>query len=125
MVKPEPLNLEDIRKEVIELMIKKQPYSLQLLEANFPSRYWEIIGEIILYTHKILKQRIKKACNFYDRYRDKPELLIKEHPEYLSDVVKICGYTPINVYPTKYKIKPNKGYDEWLFKLTFNFQRGD
>ena len=93
------LDLEEVRKEVIELMIKKQPYSLQLLESNFPSRYWEIIGEIILYTHKITKQQIKSAlqglledvenCMWLKALEDTYEGVFKLQPrKHIQEIIK-------------------------------------
>jgi len=58
---------------------------------------------------KEIKQRIKKACEFYLRYKDHPKLLVKEHPEYKKEFDKF--------FTSYYKIFYE--YNEWLFKLTF------
>jgi len=50
---------DEIRKEVHNSMIKKNPFSLELLESAYPSRYWEIIDEITLYAYRVMKQRKK------------------------------------------------------------------
>ena len=36
-----------------------------------------------------MDEKIKRACEFFLRYKDNPELLIKEHPEYKEAVEKI------------------------------------
>ncbi|MGQ4892954.1 MAG: hypothetical protein ACP6IP_10815 [Candidatus Njordarchaeia archaeon] len=40
------------------------------------------------------KESIKSACEFYLRYKDNPELLIKEHPEYKKEIGKINDICP-------------------------------
>jgi len=44
---------------------------------------------------KVFKSEdVKSACGFYLRYKDKPELLIKEHPEYKKEIEKINNICP-------------------------------
>ena len=102
--KPQPL----INKEVAITRDEAE-------ERNFD---WET-GEVTLYNPKSVtydglyrKEDIKSACEFYLRYKDKPELLVKEHPELsISE-----EHFP---YPLKKISMPIKHYNKWLFKLTF------
>ena len=63
-----------------------------------------------------IETEIKEACEFYLRYKDNPELLIKEHPEYEKEV-KNKFYHP-NVIDA-YSLWSYDKYNEWLFKSTF------
>ena len=60
-----------------------------------------------------LKQGLKSACEFYLRYKDNPELLIKEHPEYKTICIEM-GFT--YSYLVEWK---KRDFNEWLFKLAF------
>jgi len=66
---------------------------------------------------KEFKQRTKFACEFYFKYKNNPELLIKKHPEFKEDVEKIRK----EWYNWEYH------YDKWLFKLLFKgiFKEGE
>jgi len=99
-MKPQPLDLKKI-KEII---------SDDECNPHIRNHYW--IPEI--------KQRIKSACEFYLKYKDNPELLIKEHPEYREKVDKLW-YDCKNRRPTIHSAKEEfmKIYSEWLFKLAF------
>ena len=58
------------------------------------------------------KQRLKSACEFYLRYKDNPELLINEHPEYKN---KIKGTKRSDLFGLLY----DSDYQDWLFKIAF------
>ena len=93
--KPKPLDLEEL---VIEILRK-----IKVRDKKRFIRY-------------ILKQRIKSACEFYLKYRDKPELLTEEHPCYEHDVFDIineCMTLDLSNCETM------KKYNERLFKLAF------
>jgi len=60
----------------------------------------------MLYMYLKLKQRLKSACEFYLRYKDKPELLIKEYPEYKEELDEEGWWF-------------SSEYNNWLFKLAF------
>ncbi len=91
--KPEPLNLEDIEQAL--------SYALDLLT--------ELKHEI--------RKKIKSACEFYLKYKDKPALLLEENPRL------------IRRFPFVFLYRSNAGkylsdedmikYREWLFKRTF------
>ena len=63
--------------------------------------------------------RIKFACEFYLRYKDKPALLIKDNPEYRKLFESECVHTYVwrKIF-WQYKYDPEK-YNEWLFRLAF------
>jgi len=76
-------------------------------------------------------ERIKKACEFYLKYKDNPKLLRKEYPEkakieidYVTaeDIINeaeriVERYGKVEAQPTlRLKIIE---YNEWLFKLAF------
>jgi len=84
-MKPQPLDLEKIEEEIIDRFNEHQPHELQ--------EELDLIKEV-------LKQRIKSACEFYLRYKDKLELLEKEHPNLVE-------------------YDKNMKYNDWLFKLAF------
>lgn len=99
-----------MKKDLIDEIVEK--YNLIEGRGYKPIMYLVI---------KELKQRIKSAYEFYLRYKDKPELLIKEHPEYKK---KVNIFEPTKIYILGHKVKRNEFYDlnkfnEWLFKLAF------
>ena len=69
------------------------------------------------------EEDIKSACNFYLRYKDNPILFQKEQVEYLN--VKIISIIEqmknIDLEIDKFGDLLNQ-YNEWLFKLAFNFK---
>ena len=67
-----PLDLEEVRKEVFKWV---------------SGNYMKELEECYDFTMGEIKQRIKKACEFYLRYKDKPDSLAKEHPEYRQIIV--------------------------------------
>jgi len=90
-MKPQPLDLEEFRK----WRAKTNP------DLTFS------ISQI-----EFIKQRLKSACEFYLRYKDNPDLLIKEHPELKCK--KFEGW----IFDFKGGVI-EEDYFEWLFKLTF------
>jgi len=71
-----------------------------------------------------IKQRIKQACEFYLKYKDKPELLIKEEPDLSEELVymitrKLFGYKLSPEYLLNIFLRYGESYNEWLFKLAF------
>ena len=111
-MKPKPLNFDEIR---------------QIIEDEIS------ISAVI----EKIKQRIKSACEFYLKYKDKPELLLKEYPEYsekeipildsfdepedkvtFEEYIRILLKLDINDFG-EYCRQVENGYNDWLFKLTF------
>jgi len=127
MSEPKPLDLKDIEKKTFEYFCE------MLFETKKPRDIteWSDIGkiggehgidaeeiqEVVEFTIKEIKHRIKSACEFYLRYKNNPELLIKEHPEYEEDVKMFLdeyetAKAGVNVWYLR-------KYNEWLFRLAF------
>ena len=104
--KPQPFDLEDLKEIIPD--DECNPY--------IRDHYW--IPEI--------KQRIEEACEFYSRYKDKPELLIKEHPEYEYEVENFVHKKPeheiIEFTKTDWYYIDKEEYNDWLFKLAFKLK---
>ena len=80
-----------------------------------------------------IKQQIKSACEFWLRYKDKPELLVKEYPELKGElrrfgldvnVIESISSKDSEVWVlaksyTAFKHFDKEKYQEWLFKLAF------
>jgi len=123
-IKPEPLDLEELKKIIPD----------DECNVHLRDNHW--IPEI--------KQHIKSACEFCLRYKDNPELLVKEYPEYKEDVKKIewipnpdfercrkdefieegkCDSCPVKAECKEGEFIGNidfiKDFNEWLFKLAF------
>jgi len=125
-MKPEPLNIEELKKDMypedvfpnitneewqkIDKIIQKEMgFSLDRISANINRKIWNNMKDWFLI-------RIKSACEFYLEYKDKPELLVKEHLKYEKEV-KNKFYHP-NVIDT-YSLWSYDKYNEWLFKIAF------
>jgi len=112
--KPKPLDLEEIKKKV-EDIIKPKPLDLSRLEKEL-LKIWDIWNktneEFIELAVFKFKHCIKQACKFYLRYKDNPGLLAKEHPKLKEEIG--------NIFPLDYNKKTfEEAYNEWLFKLAF------
>ena len=105
--KPQPLDLEEI-KIIISDIGKKKAEQL----VNY------------------FKYKLKSACKFYLRYKDNPDLLIKEHPEYEKELNNYFG-SVVDDYGKKAYDNWKRDletyaycaviddYNIWLFKLAF------
>jgi len=94
--KPQPLDLEEIKIIISDIGKKAE--------------------QLVNY----FKYKLKSACEFYLRYKDKPELLIKELPEYEEEVKKfVIERHPILQNILNYTAFRLKEYNDWLFKLAF------
>jgi len=100
--KPKPLDLE-ILEEVLEVF--KSSFE-EFDKAKFDK---DDILYLIQLTKKVIKRRLINACEFYLRYKDKPELLKKEQKIEFFNFVR-SGKKYID-------------YNEWLFKFTFSHLR--
>jgi len=100
--KPQPLDLEEIKIIISDIGKKAE--------------------QLVNY----FKYKLKSACEFYLRYKDKPKLLIKEHPEYEAEFInsdfKLVRF-PLPPMKTAFFIELEDGeldkYNDWLFKLAF------
>ena len=114
MTEAKPLNLEktksEIKKEVLEWLYK---------DIKRPDKY--LVSLAIAHAVRKSFERVKSACEFYLRYKDNPELLIEEHPEYEEELMNQFLFKYRNTLDrlteiqTFYKWK----YQEWLFKQVF------
>ena len=68
-----------------------------------------------------IKQRIKKACEFYLEWKNKPRQFIEKYPKYEKILIRKCIYYPKNNEINYYN------FQEWLFKLAFKdvFEKGE
>lgn len=117
-MKPKPLDLEKEEFKMDEVTEASYSTILRALmndekEVDTTEEALDIIGDFINGLKDDLKQRIKSACEFYLRYKDKPDLFGTEHPEYFEEML---GYA---ILTNKGNFKPTKKYNEWLFKLAF------
>jgi len=135
MMKPQPLDLKDIEKEILI-----EWFGVNNLEWVDECPKDELLKEdvygIIQVTINKIKRRIKSACEFYLRYKDKPELLVEEYPKLLEKMIREHSLTQL-IKKNIEKIKvidgsiiaflkdksglsfSKKDYNEWLFRLAF------
>ena len=117
-MKPKFLDLRGMKTRIrkasdyiVEIVSEAYPMSeedKQELRETIETEVYDLLDEI--------RQRIKSACEFYLRYKDNPELLIKEHPELKRKCKRLSRWA----YESEYKPHSNMAeYNEWLFKLTF------
>jgi len=108
-------------KRIDELLRKEMGFPLDRVAGNINRKTWNYMREWFI-------ECIKSACMFYLRYMDKPELLIKEHPEYLEELKKKCMPQVEEILSCiKLQVKTDKevfvvcyeDYNKWLFKLAF------
>ena len=130
---PKPLDLEGIKKKTLDKFERLEDLKKIEYEKLTHSEKWDYLanlikkhrsGEVNLFTSSYemiieltteeIKRRIKSACEFYLRYKDKPELLAKEHPE-LEDKIRPKNYHLWYWYDA-YNLER---YNKWLFKLAF------
>jgi len=126
--KPKPLDLEEIKKE-----IKEEVLQWLYKEVKQPDKY--LISIALGHAIRKTVERIRKACEFYLRYKDNPELLIKEHPKHKKEIEKIIKKEQIqvmNIVVNGILLSRSVDYDkierwmnelskynEWLFRLAF------
>jgi len=116
--KPQPLDLEE--KELLKKFGYNEDLDLSPLASNIGFAFNDSLKELI----KEIKQRLKSACEFYLRYKDKPELLFKDFKvKKIGDICNLFGieWTEIDLRFRKGKaiVVIDENYNEWLFKLTF------
>jgi len=103
--KPQPLDLDF--KTILEII--RNPNAGDYTKAYAIENY--------------IKQCIKSACEFYSRYKDNPELLIQEHPEYENTLTRFLKDLPFAVPFNEKMFNPlyfdYKKYNKWLFNLAF------
>jgi len=109
-MKPEPLNL-DIQFKANLTYKWGNEYDF----INFKKGYEKGFSEAQKVILKIVKQRTKSACEFYLRYKDRPDLFEKEQKDLIDyDTWDFRHHTFVI-------LKGNRAseYNLWLFKLAF------
>ena len=104
--KPQPLDLEQVRKEVFKWIVGQPANELE---------------EFFDFTMEEVEQRIKKACEFFLKFKDNPNKFMWETP-----IPELEKYLGIKLSPDDYTDfdwtcywKSVEDYNEWLFKLAF------
>ena len=118
-MKNEPLDWMEIEQKIGEIMAKEKfPYCNVSVKAR-----QEIMYVLLKKLVPFIKQHIKSACEFYSRYKDNPELLIQEHPEYENTLTRFLKDLPFAVPFNEKMFNPlyfdYKKYNKWLFNLAF------
>jgi len=116
MSKPLPLDLEINIKPKLTLKWKKKEDFLHFKKGY--EKGFEKAQEII---KEEVKQRIKSACEFYLRYKDKPNDLLIDFPKFIKNVNNIrLRFVDKNGDLVGSMIWHYlSDYNEWLFKLAF------
>ena len=148
-MKPKPLNfdferglkreLQDIEKDLRTFREDEKFFGKEGVDYYYKQELVDRRKEVLATIELIgeIKQRIKSACEFYLKYKDKPELLLKEYPEYsekeipildsfdepedkvtFEEYIRILLKLDINDFG-EYCRQVENGYNDWLFKLTF------
>ena len=156
MSEAKPLDLEGILKECVyewnekaekyiqkqfkhwidcyypQVMIPKNKQDVVIVPISIKHDFWRDVFTDVVETVKwrmckLIKQRIKSACEFFLKYKDKPELLWEE-AEVLEET-KLSKREKKSLFNMLYLIRePRKRedilellrhYNEWLFKLAF------
>ena len=75
------------------------------------------LEELTGFTIREIKRRIKSACEFYRKYRNRPDKLALDFPQYKTKLHEF------GMFPKQGSIgfiNPNfEGYNNWLFELAF------
>ena len=139
-MKPKPLNLrfDDItipNNEIAEASFDMIVRALRRNEREVDTKeeaydiVFSLLEEYKDTLLKEVKQRIKSACEFYQRYENDPDLLYDEQPElrrefdnqdFSKDFVSIVEGIPIRV-SSFVSYNDMTKYNKWLFKLAFGF----
>jgi len=145
--KPQPLDLRDIEKKIEELAFEVD----QVIDWKVePKGEWDedtikniVRRDVKIFSHvdyavelrdieelfQEIKQRIKSACEFFLRYINSPDLLMKEHPKFKKEIEDRFGrwVWDDNSQEVVFEWKEDIfDFNEWLFKLAFkDVLRGD
>jgi len=123
-MKPQPLNLNmerDVRR-ISEYITEIVSEAFRMMEEDKRELQETIKTEVCGLLDKV-EQHIKSACEFYLKYKDKPDLLVKRYPEYKADLTLFTKDVPFAVPFDERLFNPlwfdYDRYNEWLFKLAF------
>ena len=121
-MKPKPLDLspKDLHKWYLEVTKKLKPESYNKKAQKSFEKLSEEQKFIDKFICDRIKFRIKSACEFFLRYKDRPSLLWKKRPEYRKEMEKkdIMDESWIKLDEPD-EIYDWSEYNEWLFKLAF------
>jgi len=121
----EPLDLWSIEQKLEEIMAKKKfPYCRVSAKARQEILY-VLLEEFLPH----IKNSIKKACKFYLKYKDKPDLLFESLDNSGDFDIPLKKKSELAEFIWLLKNSPLKDtemilneYNEWLFKLTFGLK---
>ena len=105
---PKPFDLKVIY-EIVEKTITTYKVPKEVIRVDYKK------------AREILKQRIKQACEFYLRYKDNMNLLLKEQDkngELIRQIKELDSKQTWENYHD-WTIRMISLYNEWLFKLAF------
>jgi len=147
-MKPQPLDLKEMNKladEIIEMfcIIDDRPYpestgvwgmDTELFSADENETARDKARKEVI---KKFKQRLKSTCEFYLRYKDKPELFWEEQQDNLNNKEK-RGFLTFDDrlrglpeeedrdgWDSYDELEIIQDYNSWLFKLAFKNVLGD
>ena len=121
-------NKEKIKIHNLELKSKEANEKLEILlnalltgELDNKEEASELIFNLLEEFRNEIKQRVKSACEFYLRYKDNMNLLLKEQDkegELLKQIRELDSKQTWENYH-EWTIRMISSYHEWLFKLAF------
>jgi len=91
-------DLEDAREELKKIRLEMRDFALFCIE-------------------RFIKKKVRSACEFYLRYKDKPELLVKEQDSFAIKNGFLALYKDIKI---KNDSEFLRKYNTWLFKHSFS-----
>ena len=104
-----PLDLEELADKIIRV-------EYPTYEQAPPGLKEAIIRKKML-IKQILERHTKQACEFYSKYRGKPDLLIEDYPEFKKCALKYWKWAiATGLY---------YAYDAWLAKLALGWNECD
>ena len=106
-MKPQPLDLEDVHEKVFRQIKRDDVFNRDGL-----------IKATIVVTEDEILQRLKSACEFYLKYKDKP-LLLWEEEGFLLHELNITKELWDIMGKLDDKEWTINDYNDWLFKLAF------
>ena len=129
-MKPQPLDLESVYDKIWNKISKEwqeglDKFNKEGIVVDFPfGEDEEIVKLAIKRTINEIKQRLKSVCEFYLRYKDDPNLLIAEHPEYKESIGECMALTSPGdrIWLFDATVISREKYNNWLFKLAFGLR---
>jgi len=114
-------------KKIDELLKRELGFPLDRVAGNINRKMWNNMKDWFT-------ERVKKACDFYLKYKDKPQRFLDDNPDYKKELIDNCSvFTHLICYGEVERILTNEGnslfivkecYRRWLFKLAFKGEKG-